>query len=255
MPSAAAPLSRRDLEAGLRRLGLAAGMIVEVHSALSRFGWVDGGAEAVVDALMAVVGPEGALVMTAQPISKPLPLSEEERCRGIRAKARRYDEDYDGPTGMGAIADAFRRRPGAVLGPGFHRVCAWGRDAQRLSRGYPELLASDGWALLLGVDITRCSSMHQAERVGIPPEIRAFFTVPDDIRRHYPDDIFLAYGGTPRDAWLWVQDEAERRGLIRRGRIGQAECRLFRAAAVVGIYEHALRTDPYTLFGVERPEG
>jgi len=153
---------------------------------------------------------------------------------------------------MGAIVDAFRRRPGTVLGPGFHRVCAWGRGAERLSRGYAELLAADGHALLLGVDITRCSSMHQAERVGIPPEIRACFAVPDEIRRDYPDDVFLAYGGTPRDAWLWVQDEAERRGLITLGHIGKAECRLFRAAAVVGICEHALRTDPYALFGEER---
>ncbi len=246
------PLTQDDIAEGLRRLGLGAGMIVEVHSSLSSLGWVEGGAETVVDALMGVVGEEGTLVMTAQPVSKPLPLTEEERRRGILAKVRRYGEDYDGPTGMGAIGDAFRRRPATVLGPGFHRVCAWGRDALRLSHGYAELLAADGHALLLGVDITRCSSMHRAERVGIPPEVRACFVVPDDIRRDYPDDIFIAYGGTPREAWLWVQAEAERRGLISRGHLGRAECRLFRAAAVVGIYEQALRTDPYALFGVER---
>ena len=106
-----ASLTRDDIAEGLRRLGLGAGMIVEVHSSLSSLGWVEGGAETVVDALMGGVGERGALVMTAQPISKPLPLTEEERRRGILAKARRYGENYDGPTGMGAIADAFRRRP------------------------------------------------------------------------------------------------------------------------------------------------
>lgn len=45
-----ASLTRDDIAEGLRCLGVAAGMILEVHSSLSRFGWVEGGAEAVVDA-------------------------------------------------------------------------------------------------------------------------------------------------------------------------------------------------------------
>jgi aminoglycoside N3'-acetyltransferase len=54
---------------------------------------------------------------------------------------------------MGAIADEFRRRPGTVLGRGVHRVCAWGRDAQRHAEGYQHLLEADGSVLLLGVGI------------------------------------------------------------------------------------------------------
>lgn len=79
--------------------------------------------------------------------------------------------------------------------------------------------------------------------------------MPDDIRRDCPDDIYIAYGGTPRDAWLWVPVEAERRGIITRGRMGRTERRFFRAAPVVGIYGHALRTDPCALFGLERGGG
>ena len=56
----------------------------------------------------------------------------------------------------------------------------------------------------------------------------------------------------PEDAWGKVQDEAERRGLIQRGRIGRAECMLFKARAVVGIYERFLRDDAFGLFGVEK---
>jgi len=40
--------------------------------------------------------------------------------------------------------------------------------------------------------------------------------------------------------------------LIKRHRIGRAECMLFKAKAVVGIYEEALRADPFDLFGVEK---
>jgi len=121
------------------------------------------------------------------------------------------------------------------------------------SQGYQHLLDIDGWALLLGVDIHRCSSMHIAEsRVGMPAAIANIFQVPEDIRRDYPDDIYIAYGSTPDDAWAKVQQEAERRGLIRKRCIGRAECLLFKTRAVVSIYEDALRDDPFGLFGLSR---
>jgi aminoglycoside N3'-acetyltransferase len=106
----------------------------------------------------------------------------------------------------------------------------------------------------MGVDIHRCSSMHVAEsKAGIPAEVSKYFEAPEDIRRDYPDDVwYIQYGSTPADAWGKVQDEAERQGLIKRRRIGRAECILFKAKSVVGIYEEALRTDPFGLFGVER---
>ena len=98
-------LTQPEIERELRQLGLTRGDAAEVHSSLSSFGWVAGGASTVVDALMNVVGDEGTLVMSAYPVSKPLPLTEKEKARGILAKVRIYGEDYDGPTGMGAIAE------------------------------------------------------------------------------------------------------------------------------------------------------
>jgi hypothetical protein len=77
--------------------------------------------------------------------------------------------------------------------------------------------------------------------------------VPDDLRREYPEDVHLAFGGDPSDAWERVREEADRQGMIRRRRIGQSECMLFRVRPVVAIYERSLRADPFTLFGVPRP--
>ena len=247
-------LRQIDIENGLRELGLKRGDIVEVHSSLSSLGWVEGGAQTVIAALVNVVGEDGAIVMSAYPVTLPLPLSPQDREWGILAKVRFLDKDSPERTGMGAIADAFKFYPGTVLGKDFHRVCAWGREAQRLSRGYAELLASDGWALLIGVDIHRLSSMHTAEAPGlIPAEIGAMFQAPEQVTQEYPQDQwYVQYGEAPADAWGKVQAEAERRGLIRHGKIGAAECLLFKARAVVGIYEAALRADVYGLFGVQR---
>ena len=155
-------LTRMDMEDGLRQLGLSHGDVVEVHSSLSSLGTVAGGAATVVDALMSVVGEEGALVMSAYPLSKMLPLTDEEKAKGICAKVRLYGPGYDGPTGMGVIADEFRQRPKTVLGRGEHRVCAWGHNAHLHSQGYEYLLSLDGWVLLVGVDINRCSSISRS---------------------------------------------------------------------------------------------
>jgi aminoglycoside 3-N-acetyltransferase len=244
-------VTREDIEAGLRQMGLGQGDAVEVHSSLSSLGWVEGGAATVVDALMNVVGEEGTLLMSAYPVSPPLPLTEEDKCRGIRAKVRFLEKSSTERTGMGAIADEFRGRPGTVLGPGFHRVCAWGRDAQLHSGGYRHLLDIDGWVLLIGVDIHSCSSMHLAEGPdGLPEEIKRITRPPDDILRDYPKDAWYIQYGETEDAWGKVQAAAECRGLIRRQRIGQAACMLFKARPVVEIYREALRHDPLGLFGV-----
>jgi aminoglycoside N3'-acetyltransferase len=258
LPAKARPLTQMDIEASLQQLGLARGAVAEVHSSLRSFGEVVGGAAAVVNALMNVVGVEGALVMSAYPVSRVLPLTEAEKARGLLAKVRLFGLDYEGPTGMGAIADEFRHRPGTVLGPGFHRVCAWGYDASRHSQGYNHLLAVDGWVLLIGVDIHRCSCMHTAEaKVAWPQALTDYFRLPTDIRHDYPQaEWFVQYHApnkpAPEDAWGKVQREAEQRGLIRHGQIGSAECLMFKARPVVDLYEAWLRADPFTLFGVSQ---
>lgn len=246
------PITQTDIEDGLHKIGLRPGQIVEVHSSLSSLGHVEGGAGTVINALMNVIGAGGAIVMSAYPVSKLLPLTEEEKSWGILGKVRVFDDDYRAPTGMGVIADEFCLRPDTILGPSPHRVCAWGRNAEQLSQGYQVLLEMDGDVLLLGVDIERCSCMHQGETTPLPPEIAGLFELPAEIAARYSDDYYIAYGQSPDNAWLKIQAQAEQAGIIRLGKIGQATCRFFKARPVVEAYEVALRTDPWALYGVKR---
>jgi aminoglycoside 3-N-acetyltransferase len=59
----ASPATVDSLAAELGELGVEPGMVLLVHSSLSHLGWVAGGAQAVVLALLEVVGPDGTLVM------------------------------------------------------------------------------------------------------------------------------------------------------------------------------------------------
>ncbi len=247
-------LDQAALEEHFRALGLARGMMVEVHSSLSSFGHVVGGAEAVIAALMNVVGEEGALVMSAFPVSPPLPLTDEDKARGLVAKVRFLSTDSNERTGMGIIPDTMKRRPDVLTGTGLHRVCAWGKDAEIHRQGYQHLLDHGGYALLLGVDIHRLTSMHYAEgKVGLPQAVRDLFAADEAILNDYPPDRWYVEAGVPPvDAWGKIQIEADRRGHISRRRIGAAECLFFKAADVVGIYEEALRLDPWGLYSISQ---
>jgi aminoglycoside N3'-acetyltransferase len=244
-------LTREQIENGLHNLGLSTGDAVEVHSSLRSMGYVIGGADTVIDALMNVVGKKGAIIMSAYPTSKPLALSDEEKKQGIHAKVEIYDESYDGPTGMGIIVDKFKKRQGIIIGKGIHRVCAWGNNADLHSQGFNYLMEIGGLVLLIGVGIHRCSSMHQAEKNGLPEEVKKYFAVPEHIRKEYPSNYFIDYGGTPENGWDKVMLLAEQRGLIKKVKIGSAVCMLFGVRDVVGIYGTLLQIDPLGLFGIK----
>lgn len=57
------PATAASLASDLRRLGLAEGAVVMVHSSLSALGFVAGGAHAVVTALLDVVAVAGTVMM------------------------------------------------------------------------------------------------------------------------------------------------------------------------------------------------
>lgn len=244
-----------DVVRDLRQLGLERGAVVEVHSSLKAMGWVDGGAPTVVRALMDVVTAEGTIVMSAYPVTRAVPLTDDDRARGLSWKVRKLPLDSPEPTGMGAIADSFRTHAGVHCGAELHRTAAWGREAEWHCSGYHGLLALNGWCLLIGVGIDRCSSMHAAEAVPLPPEIAAYLDVPPELLRLYDPSLWgIGYGdGTPEDAWGKVWECADRQGLIRHGSICSAPSHFFRARSVVGMYRDWRRTDPHGLYGVPRP--
>jgi aminoglycoside 3-N-acetyltransferase len=244
------PVTHHDIIAGLQQLGVLPGATVEVHRSLSAFGWVADGAQTVITALMDVLTPDGTIIMSAYPVSPTVSLTGEDCHRGVTWKVRKLALDSSERTGMGMIADTFRQRPDVACGSDFFRTSAWGRDAEWHCTGYDGLLAVDGWCLLVGVGIDRCSSMHAAEYSSLPPNIAAYWAIPEFVQRAYdPHQWGIGYGETPEDAWQKVWD-ADRQRLIRHTTIGQAACHYFKARSVVSIYKRWRQTDPYGLYGV-----
>ena len=79
-------VTKNELKNQLLKLGIEPGMILEVHSSLSSFGELDGGAITVIDTLKELVTDEGSIFMPALRLSRELELTEEDRELGIRLR-------------------------------------------------------------------------------------------------------------------------------------------------------------------------
>lgn len=177
-----APGARRTLIDDLAKLGLADGATVIVHTAMSRLGWIAGGAQAVVEALFAAVGPTGTIVMPTQSgqLSDPSTWSDpavpSEWVDSVRAELPAYDRHLTPTRGMGHVVECFRQHPATIRsghplisfaahGPladdiiGTHPISA-DREAGPLGRLYD----FDAQVLLLGVDHANNTSLHLAEQ-------------------------------------------------------------------------------------------
>lgn len=233
-----------------RRLGVKPGMALEVHCSLSKLGFVDGGAETIINAIKQVVGNDGAIVMPSFLLSPNLPLNETDRKLGLTAKIRILQGD-DELNAMGIVSDTFRRMPDVITGQGIFRVSAWGRDADKHSLGFQHLIDTNGWALLLGVDIYRLSSMHYVED-SLPAEISNRFKPSKEALELYPaDQWFIEAWEPPVKPWYTIQDRAYENGFIRDGMIGNGKCMLLQVREVVELYRQALQTDPFGLYGLK----
>src|SRR5512140_3125911 len=110
-------LIQADIRSGLEALGRLPGAGVMVHSSLSSFGRVEGGARAVIAALMDVVTPQGTLMMPS--------FNHDEI---FREGGPGYYHPGESITTNGAIPEQFWRLPGVQrsLDP-THPIAAWGK--------------------------------------------------------------------------------------------------------------------------------
>ena len=118
----------------LKEVGLKIGDTVMVHTSLGKMGYVCGGAQAVIEALMEVVGDSGTIMMPTQSWKNLDPETgihweaDQKDWQLIRDNWPVYDKNLTPTNTMGAVAEMFRQVPGSVRSDHPARsVCAWGR--------------------------------------------------------------------------------------------------------------------------------
>lgn len=241
-------VTKSDITNALLDLGVKVGDEIEVHSSLSSFGYVDGGAETVISALKEAVGERGSIFMPALRLSKELPLTERDKELGITTKIQILPENCE-RSAMGIIADTFRQMPDTLTNEGIFRISAWGKSASEVKDGLQYVIHNGGKALLFGVDIYKLTAMHYVEEL-LPDDIKNAFPLSDDINALYPpDEWFIEAGTFPVKPWYTIQNMAYEKGVIKDGKIGNSKVKFFNIWDVVGLYEQELKRDPYKLYG------
>jgi aminoglycoside 3-N-acetyltransferase len=237
-----------DLVSGFRGLGLAAGDMVMVHSSLSSFGHVEGGAPTVVSALLEVLTEGGTLVVpTFSKYVSDEPVWDRERTpslMGVISETVR--------TWPGALRSSHAAHPLAALGPQAELIC---RRPHRTGFGpdspFKTLVDQDAWVLLMGVGYNNCTLFHLLEAEAQVPyrflEERKAVIIIDGVRDE--DGSAWEYTRLPGadNDFVRLGLELEARGLGRRARIGDSEQRLFRARDAHEVGSALMAADPLYL--------
>jgi len=181
------------LTSDLRELGVRSGDVVMVHASLRSIGPTHGGADGVIEALDAAVGPDGTLLMTlgAQDDWGWVNERPEEERAALLRDAVPFDAlvtpaDPD----VGVLAEVFRTRAGTVVSDHPEgRFGARGHLAHELVDDVPwddyygpgspleRFVARRGRVLRLGADLDTVTLLHHAEYIAPVPDKRR-------VRRH-----------------------------------------------------------------------
>jgi aminoglycoside 3-N-acetyltransferase len=216
--------TRETLAHDLRRLGVEEGDILFVHSSFKSLGPVDGGAAAVIGALEDAIGADGLLLMPS------FNLVENDK------RAETWDIKTT-PSTVGWLTEFFRRMPGTVRSDHYsHSVAARGKGAADFVKDHRrreglkspwdkepwgatygthspmyKAYVADGKVLMLGVDYKSSTYIHLVEVMSW--------------NRRLESD--------PQAPYWWLRRPElgafwDRCGTLRRGKVGDADCRLFR---------------------------
>ena len=248
-------VTKEQLRTALEELGVEKGMTLEVHSSLSSFGELEGGAMTVIDTLEELVTEEGGIFMPALRLSPELPLTDDDKALGITVKIKILPPDAE-RTAMGLVADTFRKLPDTFAGQDTISTAGWGRHGKEaLTGGLDYAIHHGGKALLLGVDIYKLTAMHYVESA-TPEDISKRYEPSEAVNKIYPPDEWLIEcGHPPVKAWYKIQSAAYEKGLIKETMIGNCKAMFFDIHDAISIYENELRTDPYGLWELGEKHG
>ncbi|MER6537472.1 AAC(3) family N-acetyltransferase [Streptomyces sp900105755] len=253
-PPPTGPLVTRDaLAQQLRLLGVKSGETLLAHTSLSSLGWVNGGAVAVVQALLDALGPDGTLVVPTQTgdLSDPAvwrnPPVPEEWWETIRATMPPYDPRTTPARGVGVIPETVRTWPGALrsahpqtsfaaVGPGAAEIVDAHAPDCRLGERSPlaRLEKTHARVLMLGTGYATCTSFHLAEYRIPSPRVRVGRPAPGGGWEEVTEVSITS------DRFDELGYDFERDRSVVRGRVGAAEARLFPVADAVAYAERWL---------------
>lgn len=244
-------LSYRDLINGLKDLGIDPSCPLLVHTSLSAFGKVRGGADAVLGALMTTSDSLMMPAFTYRTVITPeVGPPNNGMTYGSGKKTNRMAEFY-WPTlpadpMIGVVAEHFRQHPHATRS--MHPILSFAGintenalEAQTLEQPLAPigvLAHQGGWVLLLGVDHTANTAIHFAERAAGRTQFTRWALTPTGI---------VTCGNFPGCSDGFNQVEAVVDAFMRKVRIGEAVVRALPLTHLIETVTELIDVQPLAL--------
>ncbi len=246
-------LSKKRIADDLVRLGLRRGDSVMLHSSLSQLGPVEGGAEAVAEAILSVLGEEGTVIFPAfaGDLWHGHPCLED--CRNCCGK-QRFCPSRE-PGGQGIIPETLRKRTGVLRGcHPTHSWCALGAKAELFlqdnvqartpcGKGNPfeALVREDGVILCLGVSVNTITLWHYYEDLLHVPYLGDY----------HPQERHLSYctqGHRIQYMFPGIMDDVvSSSGIMKKNKVGKGTSRLIRARDFDAFMATIFADDPFCM--------
>lgn len=242
----------KDIKTAFRDAGIKKGQTIMVHTSLSSLGYVCGGAQSLIEALMECVGEEGTIMMPTQSWKNLDPATgvyweePEEWWSAIREYMPAYDKRITPTNTMGAVPEMFRQWLGTIRSDHPARsVAAWGRYAEYLTENHDlsnifgdgspigRLYELDGYVLLIGVGYDKNTSLHLADaRADYPSKhtVVERSVIEVDGQRVWKDYETLAVDG---EDFLKIGEAFEQTGQVRHVPLGNGSISMMNQRALV----------------------
>ncbi len=256
------PITRSRLIADLTTLGVQPGSVLMLHTRLSSLGFVIGGADTVVAALLELLGPGATLVAMTGWEHDAFDFDEwtPARQEAYRSDPPAFDPDVSEARGdYGRLPERIRTWPGARNSTHPEaRFSAIGHRAGWITAGQPmnypqgpgsplaKLVEARGYVLMLGAPLETITLLHHAEDIAHVPNKKIVryscpVKTPSGVQWVEIEDIDTSLGAFPyrevtgdRDAFEVIAEEALAAGIGVRGPVGESTSHLFPAPELVG---------------------
>lgn len=240
------PYTREKLTQDFTDLGIENADTLFIHSSFKSLGTVDGGADTVISALEAAIGQDGLILM---PTFNLRPSREE--------RVASWDVPTT-PSTVGWLTEFFRQMPGTYRSDHYsHAVAARGKNAEafvadHLKReGYQSPWDLHPWGKTYGTH----SPMFRAYKanakllmIGVDYQTSTYIHLVEVIywNKRLTDNAQAAYIGLnrPKLGAFW-----DTLGELRRGKVGDSECRLFHIKTYVNTLLAEVEHNPNPYLG------
>jgi aminoglycoside 3-N-acetyltransferase len=245
----------------LRRVGVAGGDTLLVHSALKLYSGFEGTPNDIIETLLQALGPTGTLLMVSMPFS------------GSMADYIRSKPVFDvlkTPSRMGILTEVFRRRRGVLRSTHpTHPILAAGAQAEWLVAGHEscshpcgpgspldKLEALDGKVLFLDVPFNTFTFIHHIEHlVSASLPFPLYIDKPYTVSVIAPDRRVLTvdtYGFSEESRQLrnphLLEQALDAQGVLHRTRVGNSKLMLVRAREALRVGMEMAASRPQFVF-------